>query len=91
MIACTPAARSVVVNVAVPPDNVPVPMPEPPSENVTVPVGAVGELLLTVAVSVTEVPKDDGFSDETSVVLVGMPFTVWLSTADVLGSNVASP
>lgn len=89
--ACTPAGRSVVVNVAVPPaDKVPVPIPAPPSENVTVPVG-VPEPLVTVAVSVIEAPKDDGLSDEATVVVVGMPLTTWLRIVDVLGSKVASP
>lgn len=90
MIACTPAVRSAVVKVAVPPDKVPVPIPAPPSENVTVPVG-VPDPLLTVAVNVTDVPNDDGFSEEMTVVLVGIPLTTWFSAVDVLGSKVASP
>jgi len=90
VMACTPAGRSVVVNVAVPADRVPVPMPAPLSENVTVPVG-VPEPLVTVAVSVIEAPKDAGLSDEATVVVVGMPLTTWLRIVDVLGSKVASP
>jgi hypothetical protein len=79
-----------VVNVAVPPDKVPVPIPAPPSENVTVPVG-VPDPLLTVAVNVTDAPNDDGFSEEVTLVLVGIPLTTWLSAVEVLGSKVASP
>lgn len=90
VIECTPGARSAVAKLACPAERAAVPMPVAPSKNVTVPAG-VTELLVTVAVSVIEVPKDDGFSDETTVVVVGMPFTVWLRTADMLGSKVASP
>jgi len=67
-----PAAKAEVVNVAMPPLSVPVPMGLPPSKNVTVPVGvpdpgATGE---TVAVNVTGCPAVDGFSDEVTVVVV---------------------
>ena len=51
-IECTPAARSTVVNVAVPALSVPVPMAAAPSKKVTVPVG-VPPIPVTVAVNVT--------------------------------------
>ena len=90
VIVCTPGVRSAVGNVVCPAERVPVPMAVAPSKNVTVPAG-VPEPLVTVAVNVMLVPKEDGFRDEASVVLVAMPFTVCDSAAEVLGSKVASP
>ena len=65
-----PTARADVVKVATPPLNVPVPIGLPPSRNVTVPVevpapGATGE---TVAVKVTDCPKEEGCTEEVTVV-----------------------
>jgi hypothetical protein len=69
-----------VLNVAVPPDSVPVPIVAPLSLNVTVPVGvpAPGETAATVAVKVTDWPKVEGFCDELIVVVV----EAWLTTCD---------
>ena len=72
-----PTARAEVVNVAMPPLSVPVPIGLPPSRNVTVPVevpapGVTGE---TVAVNVTDWPNTDGFTDEVTVVAVSALFT----------------
>jgi hypothetical protein len=59
-----------VLNVAVPPDRLPVPRVVAPSLNVTVPVAAEG---VTVDVKVTEVPKVD--VRELDVTLVVVPAT----------------
>lgn len=54
------------------------------------PVGAtVGEA--TVAVNLTDLPKVEGFREETTVVVVVARFTVWLSVAEVLAAEEASP
>jgi hypothetical protein len=59
------------LNVALPPDNIPVPMVVPASTNATVPVAADG---VTVAVKVTGLPYNDGLiDDETSVDVVDRP------------------
>jgi hypothetical protein len=65
------------VNVAVPPDNVPVPSVTVPSRNVTVPDGlpAPGAVTVTVAVKVTLCPNVDGLRDEATVVVVLALFT----------------
>ena len=54
-----PTVRSVVLNVALPPVNVPVPMELPASKKVTLPVGvpAPGARAETVAENVTDWPK----------------------------------
>jgi hypothetical protein len=67
-----PIAKAEVVNVAIPPLNVPVPIGLPPSRNVTVPTGvpAPGATGDTVAVNVTDWPNTDGFTDEVTVVEV---------------------
>src|SRR5689334_6842520 len=54
---CVPTVSVVVEKLAVPPATVPVPIVVAPSLNVTVPVAFEG---VTVAVSVTDVPKLDG-------------------------------
>src|SRR5215831_13215522 len=66
------ASGEVVVIVAVLPLlSVAVPIREPPSENVTVPVGVpVPEAGLTVAVNVTGCPGTDGFADDERAVVV---------------------
>ena len=67
---CTPTVSVDVLNVASPPDNVPVPMEVPPSLNVTVPVG-VPASLVTVAVKVTKLPAFDGWDGwDVTVVVV---------------------
>jgi hypothetical protein len=52
----------------VPPLIVPVPIGDPPSSIVTVPVAAPAD---TVAVNVTEDPKIDGLAEEDTVTVVG--------------------
>ena len=56
------------------------PICEPPSENVTVPVVVpVPEAGLTVAVNVTGCPATDGFADdERAVVVVVVVVVVWV-------------
>jgi hypothetical protein len=79
-------------------------MPEPfsvpelsvvaPSMNVTVPVGAVDPLVVTVAVNATEDPDMEGFALEARVVLVAASvgcWTVWVRTGEVLPLSFASP
>jgi len=63
-------------------------MDVPPSRKLTVPVG---ELPLTVAVSVTLAPKTDGLTELDSVVVVATPFTVCVNTALVEAPLLASP
>src|SRR5262249_57923936 len=59
-----------VVRVAPPPLSVPVPMGEPPSRKVTVPVGVPvpGATGATVALKVTRWPKTEGLAEEVTVV-----------------------
>jgi len=81
------------VNVAVPPDNVPVPRVVVPSKNVTVPLGlpAPGATTVTVAVNVTLCPKTDGLADEVTVVVLAAFVTVRSSQALVARLLFASP
>ncbi len=73
---CTSFESVAVLNVAVPLDNVPVPMGVPLSLNVTVPVG-VPAVLVTVAMNVTGVLKVEGLrSDVTSVVVAAFTLKV---------------
>src|SRR5262245_40481220 len=68
----TPAARALVVKVAVPPDSVPLPSELAPSQNSTCPVGVPvpGVFTLTVAVKVTDSPRSDGSIDVVTAVVV---------------------
>lgn len=70
VIECEPALRAEVVNVALPALRVPLPIELAPSRNETVPDGVPGELLLTVAVKVTDWPVVDGFADDATAVVV---------------------
>jgi hypothetical protein len=80
---CAPAGKEEVVNVAAPPDSVPVPMLTPPSKNVTVPVGVPKPgVVLTVAVNVTDWPNTEVLVDATMVAVVLAPFTVWTKAVD---------
>jgi len=80
------------VNVAVPPDRVPVPNVKVPSRNVTVPVGeATAVMPATVAVKVTLCPKTDGLTDEVIVVVVVAFATVRGSQAPTARLLLASP
>ena len=58
------------------------PMLEPPSRNVTVPVG-VPEVALTVAVKVTACPNTVGFLEEATDVVAPAVFTVNEAALDV--------
>jgi hypothetical protein len=77
-----------VLNVAVPPDRLPVPRTVTPSLNVTVPVAVEA---LTVAVKVTEAPKADGLRLDVMTVVVAAGFTVWVMAGDVDGPKFALP
>ena len=70
-----------VLNVAVPPDNVPVPMGFPLLLNVTVPVG-VPTVLVTVAVNVTKSLKFDGLRSDVTLVVVAA-FTIKVPEAEL--------
>jgi hypothetical protein len=70
-----------------------VPIGDPPSEKVTVPLGP-GPVLLagvTVAVKVTDSPYVEGLSDDFRVVVVPMTFTTSLTVLDVLPAKSYSP
>jgi hypothetical protein len=77
---CEPTTKLDVLNVAVPPLNVPVPSVVDPSINVTVPVAADG---LTTAVSVTGAPDGAGFVDDETVTAEPC-LTVCVSLEEVL-------
>ena len=64
-----PTTNAEVVNVAMPPLSVPVPMGLPPSRKVTVPVAVPepGTTADTVAVNVTDWPNTEGLTDEVTV------------------------
>jgi hypothetical protein len=51
----------------------------------------VGPDIASVAAKVTACPNALGFCDEVRVVVVVGAPTVWMSGAEVLGENVASP
>jgi hypothetical protein len=89
VIGCVPIFRVVVVYVARPPLNVPVPTVAPLSMKVTVPVG-VPPALATVAVNVTVSPTSAELALDPSVVVVAN-VTVCASVVDVLVANVALP
>jgi hypothetical protein len=77
-----PTNKADVLNVATPPDNVPVPMEVPPSLNVTVPVGVPTELVI-VAVKATGTPKVDGLGDDVTPVDVDAWLTVNVPEAEL--------
>jgi len=68
----------------------PVPSAVGPSMNVTVPVGAVDPLVVTVVVNVTDEPDMEGFALEARVVVV-VGRTVWLNEPELLGAKLAFP
>ncbi len=78
---CVPAARALVVTLAVPPERVPVSVGPPEMTKVTVPVGvpAPGATGATVAVNVTGCPTTEGSGDDVTVVVVDACPTVWVS------------
>ena len=61
------------------------------NETVPVVVPAPGDPAATVAVSVTDCPNVDGFSEEVTVVVVFALLTTCVSTADVLALKLPSP
>lgn len=72
------------------PSSMPVPSAVGPSMNVTVPVGAVDPLVVTVVVNVTDEPDMEGFALEARVVVV-VGRTVWLNEPELLGAKLAFP
>ena len=81
------------LNVAIPPDRVPVPIVVEPSLNATVPLG-VPAVEDTTAVNVTDWPNVDGFSDDDRVVVVlanGIALTTCESASEVLPASFVSP
>lgn len=89
--ACVPAVRIEVANVALPAVRVPVPSGVAPSLKVTVPVIVPVPALVTVAVKVTACPTFEGLSDEVNAVVVVFRFTTWLTAVEVLVSKGATP
>jgi hypothetical protein len=78
---------------ALPLTSVTVPSTFAPSRNVTVPVGT-PVAAVTVALRLTACPVVEGFGVEVRVVVVAAApgaFTAWVTTAEVLGRNVALP
>jgi hypothetical protein len=63
---------------------VPAPSVVDPSMNVIIPVGDLAPLVVTVAVNVTKEPSIAGFALDANAVVVVAPFTVCVSTAEVL-------
>ena len=59
--------------------------------NVTIPVGVPLYCGTTVAVKVTDSPTVEGFTDETSMVVVVARFTNWCSAGDLLAAKFVSP
>jgi len=87
VIECDVTDRALVLNVAWPPLNGPVPKVVAPSLKVTVPVGepAPGEFTDTVAVNVTDCPEKEGFGEALTVVVVAA--LVILKAEDVAPVN----
>ena len=78
MIGCVPTASVDLVILAVPPLNTAAPSVVVPSRNFTLPVGT-GPVLVTCAVNVTACPNCEGFGLELRVVVVGYPWTTWVT------------
>ena len=76
------------LNVAIPPLSVPVPIDAPLSLNVTVPVASPG---VTVAVKVTEAPPVDGFKLGLTEVVEFAMFTVCVTVEELLELSLLSP
>jgi len=58
---------------------------------VTVPVGGIAPVVVTVAVNVTATPAFAGFRLDLRVVVVVTAVMVWVRTSDVLPALFASP
>ena len=86
VIECDPEASDEVANVAWPELRLMVASDVAPSLKVTVPEGVPepGAKVVTVAVKVTDWPKQAGLSEEASVVAVLALLTVWVSAGEVL-------
>ena len=77
------------MKVACPAVRATVPSAVAPSLNVTLPVGVAPPV--TVAVNVTDCPTIEGFKLETKAVVVGVPFTTWITAGEVLAIWIVSP
>ena len=84
-----PRGNAVVVSEALPPERLAVPRMLAPKVKVTVPVAATPVFVVTVAVNFTDCPDVDGFLDDTSVVVEGTTFTIWVSPAELLADCVS--
>jgi hypothetical protein len=93
VITCVVTLKPLVDRLALPPLRVDVPITVEPSLKLTVPVGvpAPGLVTLTVAVNVTAWPNTDGFTEETTLVLVPAWFTVCDKALEVLPVKLLSP
>jgi hypothetical protein len=91
VIDATPAGNFLGVKPATPPLSSAVPIVAVPFLKVTDPVGVPLNSGVTVAVKVTDCPKVEGFSDETTDVVVLALLTVWDSAFDVLAEKFESP
>jgi hypothetical protein len=85
--------KPLVVKVAEPELNVPVPRVVAPSLKVTVPEGVPlpGAVAVTVAVNVTDWPETEGLADELNAVEVLALFTVWVNGEAVLSLALKLP
>ena len=88
---CAPDASFEVVSFAKPPLTFSVPRVVVPSRKVTVPAGVPVNCGATVAVKVTACPAVDGFSDDTSVVVLVALFTACAAAGDVPAAKFESP
>ena len=88
-----PTANAEVDKVALPEERLAIPKVEAPSRKVTVPVGTPvpGAIGLTVAVTVTDWPNTDGFTEVVNVVEVASLITVWVIAAEPPALKLASP
>ena len=92
MIFCEPFFKEDVLKLACPDAlSVAVPSVLPPSLKVTVPVGIPPDDEVTWAVNVTAWPTKDGLSEELSVVVVVIFWTVCFSVPELLPKKVPSP
>ena len=78
------------LNVAVLPESVPVPMVVVPSRKATVPVG-VPAREVTVAVKVSNCPNTEESADAVTTVLLAACVTLWLMAAEVLPPKLPLP
>lgn len=86
-----PTTSADVESVALPvASSAPLPMEFAPSKKVTVPVG-VPPVPVTEAVNVTICWAVDGLGAELTTVLVGVPITCWVKTAETLPEKLVSP